>query len=144
MDTMLGLIVTRLKALGIHDNTDIMVVSDHSHSSVAGDVSLFPLRDIRSGAVVTTGTNPANGYSVSGDVRLAQLLSDNGIAANVYDGSGCIKDPVMSGILSEGAQVYPTRTDTDSTVCGRERGYQYNTRNFVVPSQPPDDAVVIA
>jgi hypothetical protein len=144
MDTMLGLIVARMKALGIYDNTDIMVVSDHGHSSVAGDVSLFPLRDIRSGAVVTTGTNPANGYSVSGDVRLAQLLSDNGMAANVYDGSGCIKDPVMSGILSEGTQVYPTRTDTDSTVCGRERGYQYNTRNFVVPSQPPEDAVVIA
>jgi len=107
MDTMLGRILTRLKALGIYDNTDIMVVSDHGHSSVAGDVSLFPLRDIRSGAVVTTGTNPVDGYSVSGDVRLAQLLSDNGIAANVYDGSGCIKDPVMSGILSEALRSTP-------------------------------------
>ncbi|MGA2939711.1 MAG: alkaline phosphatase family protein [Syntrophobacteraceae bacterium] len=144
MDTMLGRILTRLKALGIYDNTDIMVVSDHGHSSVAGDVSLFPLRDIRSGAVVTTGTNPVDGYSVSGDVRLAQLLSDNGIAANVYDGSGCIKDPVMSGILSEGAQVYPTRTDTGGTVCGNGPGYQYNTRSFVVPSPLPEDAVVIA
>jgi len=144
IDTMLGQILTRLKALGIYDNTDIMVVSDHGHSSVAGDVSLFPLRDIRSGKVVTTGTNPVDGYSVSGDARLAQLLTDNGIAANVYDGSGCIKDPVMSGILSEGAQVYPTRNDTDGTVCGKERGYQYNTRSFLVPSQPPEDAVIIA
>jgi arylsulfatase A-like enzyme len=144
MDTMLGQIRTRLKALGIYDNTDIMVVSDHGHSTVAGDASLFPLRDIRSGKVVTTGTNPANGYSVSGDVRIAQLLTDNGIAAHAYDGAGCIKDPVMSGILPDGAQVYPTREDTDGTACGNGPGYQYNTRSFVVPSQPPEDAVVIA
>ena len=144
MDTMLGQILARLKALGLYDDTDIMVVSDHGHSSVAGDVSLFPLRDIRTAKVVTAGTNPVDGYSVSGDVRLAQLLTDNGIAANVYDGSGCIKDPVMSGILSDGARVYPTLTDSDDTVCGKGRGYQYNTRSFVVPYQPPEDAVVIA
>ena len=144
MDTMLGQIVTRLKALEIYDNTDIIVVSDHGHSSVAGDASLFPLRDIRSGKVVTTGTNPANGYSVSGDVRIAQLLTDNGVAANVYDGWGCIKDPVMSGILKDGAQVYPIREDTDGTACGNGPGYQYNTRSFRVPSPPPEDAVVIA
>jgi predicted AlkP superfamily pyrophosphatase or phosphodiesterase len=144
MDTMLGLIMSRLKALGISDNTDIMVVSDHGHSTVAGDVSLFPLRDIRSGTVVTTGTNPADGYSVSGDVRLPQLLTDNGIAANVYDGIGCIKDPVMSGILSDGTRVYPTQTDTDGKVCGKGPGYQYNTRSFVVPSPLPEDAVVVS
>jgi arylsulfatase A-like enzyme len=144
MDTMLGQILAKLKALGIYDNTDIMVVSDHGHSSVAGDVSLFPLRDIRNGKVVTTVTNPVYGYSVSGDVRLAQLLTDNGIAANVYDGSGCIKDPVMSGILPDGAQVYPTLEDTDGTVCGNGPGCRYNTRSFVVPSSPPEDAVVIA
>ena len=144
MDAMLGRILARLKALGIYDNTDIMVVSDHGHSSVAGDVSLFSLRDIRNGKMVTRGTNPVGGYSVSGDVRLAQLLTDNGIAANVYDGSRCIKDPVMSGILPDGAQVYPTLTDTDGAVCGKGRGYRYNSRSFVVPSQPPMDAVVIA
>ena len=73
-----------------------------------------------------------------------QLLTDNGIAANVYDGTGCIKDPVMSGILSDGAPVYPTLTDTDGKVCGKGPGYQYNTRSFVVPSPLPEDAVVIA
>ena len=144
MDAMLGRMLTRLKAQGIYDNTDIMVVSDHGHSSVAGNVSLFPLRDIRSGAAATAGANPVGGYSVSGDVRLAQLLTDNGIAANVYDGAGCIKDPVMSGMLAEGARVYPTLTDTDGKVCGKGPGYQYNTRSFVVPSPPPEDAVVIA
>jgi predicted AlkP superfamily pyrophosphatase or phosphodiesterase len=144
MDAMLGRMLTRLKALGIYDNTDIMVVSDHGHSSVAGDVSLFPLRDIRNGKVVTRGTNPVGGYSVSGDVRLAQLLTDNGIAANVYDGYGCIKDPVMSGILLDGSQVYPTREDADGTLCGNGPGYKYNTRSFRVPSPPPEDAVVIA
>ncbi len=144
MDTMLGQILTKLKSLGIDGTTDIMVVSDHGHSSVAGEASLFPLRDIRSGAVVTAGTNPVYGYSVSGDVRLPQLLADNGIAVHVYDGTGCIKDPVMSGILSDGARVYPARTDTDGSVCGKEPGYQYNTRSFVVPSSLPEDAVVIA
>ena len=144
MDTMLGQIIARLKALGIYDNTDIMVVSDHGHNTVAGDVSLFPLRDIRGGAMVTTGTDPVDGYSVSGDVRLPQLLADNGIAAHAYDGIGCIKDPVMSGILSGGAQVYPARTDTDGTACGNGPGYQYNSRSFVVPSTLPEDAVVIA
>lgn len=144
MDTMLGQMITKLKALGIYDNTDIMVVSDHGHDTVSGDVSLFPLRDIRGKAMVTTGTDPVDGYSASGDVRLPQLLSDNGIAANAYDGIGCIKDPVMSGILSDGAQVYPIRTDTDGTLCGKGPGYQFNSKSFVVPSQLPEDAVVVA
>jgi hypothetical protein len=93
---------------------------------------------------VTNGTDPLNGYSVSGDVRLAQLLADNGIATHVYDGSGCIKDPVMSGLLANGKQVYPTQIDTDGKVCGKGVGYQYTTRSFVVPATLPDDAVVIS
>ena len=144
MDSMLGQLRAQLEKLGINGTTDIIVVSDHGHNSVAGDASLFPLRDIENGAVVTNGTDPINGYSVSGDVRLAQLLSDNGIATHVYDGSGCIKDPVMSGLLADGKQVYPTQTDTDGTVCGKGAGYQYTTRSFVVPATLPNDAVVIA
>jgi arylsulfatase A-like enzyme len=144
MDAMLGQVLSKLKALQIYDNTDIMVVSDHGHSSVAGDVSLFPLRGIKNGAVVTTGTDPAGGYSVSGDVRIAQLLADNGIAAHPYDDAGCIRDPVMSGILSDGTAVYPTLTDMDGTVCGKKPGFQYNSRSFLVPSPTPEDAVVIA
>ncbi len=137
MDAMLGQVLSKLKALRIYDNTDILIVSDHGHSSVAGDVSLFPLRAIRGGAVAMTATDPADGYSVSGDVRIARLLTDNGIAANVYDGSGCIRDPVMSGISSDGAPVYPTLTDTDGTVCRKGPGYQYNSRSFAVPSPLP-------
>ena len=133
MDSMLGQLRAQFEKLDINDTTDIIVVSDHGHNSVAGDVSLFPLRDIQNGAVVTSGSNPVSGYSVSGDVRLAQLLTDNGIAAHVYDGSGCIKDPVMSGLLANGIQVYPTQTDTDGTVCGKGAGYQFTTRSFVVP-----------
>jgi arylsulfatase A-like enzyme len=144
MDVMLGQILSQLKALRIYDNTDIMVVSDHGHSSVAGDVSLFPLRKIQNRAVVTTGTDPVGGYSVSGDVRLAQLLADNGITANGYDGWGCIQDPVMSGILTDGTSVYPILTDTDGTACNKEPGYKYNSRSFMVPSPLPEDAVVIA
>jgi len=45
----------QLEKLGINGTTDIIVVSDHGHNSVAGDASLFPLRDIENGAVVTNG-----------------------------------------------------------------------------------------
>ena len=69
MDSMLGQLRAQLEKLGINGTTDIIVVSDHGHNS-AGDASLFPLRDIENGAVVTTGTNPVSGYSVSGDVGL--------------------------------------------------------------------------
>jgi arylsulfatase A-like enzyme len=144
MDSMLGQLRAQLKKLGINGTTDIIVVSDHGHNSVAGDASLFPLRGIQNGGVVTNGTDPINGYSVSGDVRLAQLLADNGIATHVYDGSGCIKDPVMSGLLADGKQVYPTQIDTDGKVCSKGAGYQYTTRSFVVPATLPDDAVVIS
>ena len=144
MDSMLGQIRVQLEKLGINDKTDIIVVSDHGHNSVAGNALLFPLRGIQNSTVVTTEADPVKGYSVSGDVRLAQLLADNGIAIHVYDGSGCIKDPVMSGLLANGKQVYPTQTDTDGSVCGKGAGYQYTTRSFVVPTTLPNDAVVIA
>lgn len=143
MDAMLGQLTARLKELGLYDTTDVIVASDHGHSSVSGDLSLFPLRSIREGAV--GAVDPANGYSVSGDVRLAQLLSDNGITAHVYDGAGCARDPVLSGILADGVtQVYSTQIDIDGSVCGRGPGYRYTSRSFAVPAELPADAVVIA
>src|SRR5208337_1112796 len=71
MDAMLGQLVTRLKSMNQYDNTDIIIVSDHGHNNVSGDLSLFPLRTLANGAV--GNTDSTNGYSVSGDVRLAQL-----------------------------------------------------------------------
>ena len=144
MDSMLGQLLDKLKKIGLDKNTDIIVVSDHGHNSVAGDANLFPLRPISNGQVISSEVDRIGGYSVSGDVRLAQLLSDNGVAAHVYDGSGCLKDPVMSGILADGKQVYPSQVDNDGSVCNRGAGFQYTTRSFIVPSDLPGDAVVIA
>jgi arylsulfatase A-like enzyme len=141
MDVMLGNLVAQLKSLNQYDNTDIIVVSDHGHNNVSGDLSLFPLRKLANGAV--SNTDGTNGYSVSGDVRLAQLLADNGIAANVYDGSGYSYDPVISGIMADGTQVYPDQTDTDGSVTGTI-GKKFTTRGFKVPATLPAGSVVIA
>ncbi|MGD0283480.1 MAG: alkaline phosphatase family protein [Dissulfurispiraceae bacterium] len=141
MDTMLGHLAAQLKSLNQYDNTDIIVVSDHGHNNVSGDLSLFPLRTIANGAIGNTGV--ANGYSVSGDVRLAQLLADNGIVTNIYDGNGYSYDPVISGIMADGTQVYPDQTDTDGSVTGTI-GKKYTTRGFKVPATLPAGSVVIA
>ncbi len=140
MDAMLGHLVARLKSLNQYDNTDIIIVSDHGHSNVSGDLSLFPLRTIANGAV--GNIDSANGYSVSGDVRLAQLLADNAIVTNVYDGNGYSYDPRMSGIMADGTQVYPDQPDTDGSVTGGAGNY--TTRAFKVPEKLPTGSVVIA
>ncbi|MBF0505715.1 MAG: alkaline phosphatase family protein [Nitrospirae bacterium] len=141
MDTMLGQLISQLKSLGQYDNTDIFIVSDHGHNNVSGDLSLFPLRTITNGAVGST--NGVSGYSVSGNVRLAQLLADNGVTVNVFDGVGYIYDPVMSGIMADGKQVYPDLTDTDGSVT-RATGNKYTTRSFEVQGTLPPGSVVIA
>jgi arylsulfatase A-like enzyme len=141
MDTMLGQLIGTLKNLHVYDSTDIIVASDHGHSNVSGDLSLFPLRSISDGSYKNVG--PEKGFSVSGDVRLAQLLADNGVVEHVYDGGRYKYDPVLSGILADGAKVYPDRIDTDGSVTGKA-GSKYTTRSFVVPSSLPSDAVIIA
>jgi len=141
MDAMLGHLADHLKSLNQYDNTDIIIVSDHGHNNVSGDLSLFPLRTIANGAAGST--EAAKGYSVSGDVRLAQLLADNGIVTNVYDGNGYSYDPVISGVMADGTQVYPDQTDTDGSVTGT-KGKKYTTRGFKVPATLPAGSVVIA
>lgn len=138
MDDMLGQMRNKLKELGIDGITDIIIVSDHGHSNVSGPLNLFPLRAISNGSV--SGTDP-NGYSVSGDVRLADLLTRAGFKA--YDGTGCVYDPVMSGIKADGMPVYPAQTDQDGSVCGKQ-GQKYTTRSFKVPQTLPQDALVLA
>jgi arylsulfatase A-like enzyme len=141
MDTELGQLVTQLKSLNQYNNTDIIIVSDHGHNNVSGDLSLFPLRTLAKGSV--GNTDGINGYSVSGDVRLAQLLADNGIVTNVYDGGGYSYDPVLSGIMADGTQVYPSQTDADGSVTGTI-GKNYTTRGFKVPATLPAGSTVIA
>ena len=138
-DALLGQLQARLKALGLAESTNIIVVSDHAHSNVAGDASLFPLRTIAGGQ--TGAVDAANGYSVSGDVRTADLMTRQGFKA--YDGSGCINDPVMSGIKADGSVVYAPKTDPDGSICGKA-GTVYTTPSYRVPASVPGDAFVIA
>jgi arylsulfatase A-like enzyme len=137
-DGMLGQLRARLRQLDEEATTDIIVVSDHGHSNVAGSSELFPLRAIQDGAV---GAVDPNGYSVSGLVRLADLLHRAGFT--VFDGIGCTYLPVALGIKADGTPVYPVETDLDGKLCGKE-GQKYNIGPYKVPASLPPNALVIA
>ncbi len=137
-DQMLGQLQAKLKELGRDATTDIIVISDHGHSNVAGPSDLFPLRGIENGAI---GRVDPNGYSVSGLVRLADLFRRAGFVA--FDGLGCSYLPVGSGIKADGSPVYKTLIDTDGSVCGKE-GQKYFSPSLKVPPVLPRKALVIA
>ena len=137
-DRILGQLRAKLKELGRDGSTDIIVVSDHAHSNVAGASDLFPLRAIRDGMI---GEIDPNGYSASGLVRLADLLHRAGFV--VYDGLGCSYLPGGVGIKVDGTSVYPTKIDQDGSVCGKA-GERYMTASYKVPASLPPKAIVIA
>lgn len=137
-DELLGRLEAKLRELGMADDTDLVVVSDHGHSNVAGPADLFPLRTINDGRV--GGLDPEWGYSVSGSLRMADDLTRAGFHA--YDGQGCIYAPVMSGIRADGTRLHPTRYDDDGSICGKPG--PYTTPSYEVPDELPADAVVIA
>lgn len=137
-DALLGQLEAKLRELGMAQDTNLIVVSDHGHSNVAGPAALFPLRAINDGRVA--GIDRDWGFSVSGSVRMADDLTHAGFHA--YDGEGCIYAPVMSGIRADGTPLHPTRYDDDGRVCGKPG--PYTTPSYVVPDVLPKDAVVIA
>src|SRR5690242_14525948 len=137
-DALLGQLEAKLRELGMAQDTNLIVVSDHGHSNVAGPAALFPLRAINDGRVA--GIDRDWGFSVSGSVRMADDLARAGFHA--YDGEGCIYAPVMSGIRADGTPLHPTRYDDDGRVCGKPG--PYTTPSYVVPDVLPKDAVVIA
>lgn len=153
-DMLLGNLVAKLTALNLLDKTDIVVVSDHGHSSVSGPLDLFPLRPIIPNATVgmprkvDLAHTAADGFSVSGNVRLADLLTRASFRA--FDGIGCFNDPVLSGIKSNGTPVYSQRTDdATGTECGAPRAgaplTRYVTGRFLVPTPlMPKDIVIAA
>src|SRR5438094_840455 len=117
-DEILGRVVDKLRQLGWEQTTDIIVTQDHNHSTVSGDVAHYPLRAIADGRV---GSQDPFGYSVSGFVRTAALLTLDGLKA--YDGAGCRNVPTLSGILFDGTPLQPTKHDADGTVCGQAQTY---------------------
>lgn len=131
-DARLGELITALRANGLDTTTNIIVVSDHGHSSVSGPLSLYPLRNVTPATTQPNGT-PVNGatsgsdnaaigsvassggYSFSGDVRSADLLTYRGFKA--YDGSGCATSS-MYGLAANGTPTLPVKLDTTGTLCG--------------------------
>jgi arylsulfatase A-like enzyme len=141
-DALLGRLEGALADCGLASTTDLIVVSDHGHSNVAGPAALFPTRAIRYRDVGRISDTA--GYSVSGAVRLADLLTRAGFLA--YDGGGCGYDPVLSGIKADGERVYPPLTDEDGSACGcRWAGKRYTTGGHEVPhGAVPRAALVVA
>jgi arylsulfatase A-like enzyme len=137
MDRLFGLLIGSLKALGIDQSTNLMVLSDHGFSNVSGDQSVFPVRRIEKG--LAGGVDAEKGYSVSGEVRLAELLVKNGVAPHVYDGQQEIFDPVLSGIKGDGSPLYPTLS-----VQKGGKTVKYNSGSYAVPAALPPDAVIVA
>jgi predicted AlkP superfamily pyrophosphatase or phosphodiesterase len=166
-DARLGELVAALRANGMDATTNLVVVSDHGHSSVSGPLALYPLRAITpsttlpNGALVngsTSGTTTAalgapsaSGFSFSGDVRSADLLTYRGFHA--YDGSGCATSS-MYGLSAAGAPTVPVQVDAAGTLCGAPNtkfqavsaSLPTPVARFTVPAPGslPADAVVVA
>src|SRR5437660_1487492 len=136
-DEILGRVVDKLRELGWERSTDIIITQDHGHSTVSGDVENFPLRGIADGSV---GSIDPEGYSVSGFVRTAELLSRDGLKA--YDGASCRDVPTLSGILSDGTHLYPSRSDPHGHLCGKPQ--KYTSPSYVLPWPIPAGAIVVA
>jgi arylsulfatase A-like enzyme len=136
-DEILGRVVDKLRQLGWEQTTDIIITQDHNHSTVSGDIAHYPLRGIADGRV---GSHDPYGYSVSGFVRTAALLTLDGLKA--YDGAGCRNIPTLSGILFDGTQLHPTKNDADGTVCGTAQ--TYTSPRYVVPKPVPAGGIVVA
>ena len=142
-DQVLSQIIATLKQIHQFDTTNIIVVSDHAHSSVSGPQTLFPLRAITASAIAgvnTPGAVSTNGYSASGYVRGADLLTRAGFHA--YDGNGCVFEPVLSGVTASGTTVYKTQVDATGSICGTAKT-SYTTPAYKVPAKMPADTVIV-
>jgi len=136
-DEILGRVVDKLRQLGWEQSTDIIITQDHNHSTVSGDVAHYPLRAIVDRGV---GLHDPRGYSVSGFVRTAELLTRDGLKA--YDGVGCRDIPILSGIMFDGTHLQPGKDDPRGDVCGRAQ--KYTSPAYVVPKPIPAGAIVVA
>src|SRR5213594_5205620 len=136
-DEILGRVVAKIRQLGWEQTTDIIITQDHNHSTVSGDVAHFPFRGIVDGDV---GSHDPYGYSVSGFVRTAELLTRDGLRA--YDGASCRDVPTLSGVLFDSSRLHPARNDVDGSVCGKPQ--KYTSPRYLVPKPVPAGGIVVA
>ncbi len=166
-DARLGELMAGLKANGLDTSTNVIVVSDHAHSSVSGPLALYPLRAITPGSGApngpivngsTSGTSSASigaastaGFSFSGDVRSADLLTYRGFKA--FDGAGC-STSAMYGLSVNNAPTVPLRSDASGALCGTANSkYQAVSATLAAPvasfkvpapGSLPANAIVVA
>ena len=136
-DEILGRVLAKLRELGWEASTDIIITQDHNHSTVSGDVAHFPLRAVADRGI---GAVSREGYSVSGFVRTAELLTRDGLKA--FDGAPCRDIPVLSGIMADGTHLHSRKDDEMGHVCGRPQ--KYTSHSYAVPKPLPAGAVVVA
>lgn len=137
-DKMLGKLQQTLRRLHLDQVTNIVIVSDHAHSHISGPLALFPLREIRDGQVREIN---ARGYSVSGEIRLADLLHHAGFKA--FDGLGCQYNPITSGILKDGNRLFAKKIDRTGKICGKKNTL-YTTPSYLVPKVLSNNAIIVA
>lgn len=133
-DDILGRLLYKIKDLGLLNNINLIIVSDHGHSNVAGDLDLFPLRNINNSKVSRTDIN---GFSTSGNVRLAELLTKAGFKA--FDGIGCTYNPILSGVLADGNIINKVNIDKTGSICGEGKNKLYTSKNYKVPKNLLDN-----
>ncbi len=139
-DELLGKLQDKLVELGLEKTTDLIVVSDHGHSTVSGPLDLFPLRTVDNGKIGAIDNE--HGYSVSGEIRLAHELSMAGIRA--YDGGGCMYDPVLSGIRADASKLHADKA-TDAASCPDYKYAKYTTPDYsLLHPFLPREAFVVA
>jgi arylsulfatase A-like enzyme len=136
-DEILGRVMDKIRQLGWEQSTDIIITQDHGHSTVSGDVAHYPLRGIVDGGI---GSHDPYGYSVSGFMRTAELLTQDGLKA--YDGAGCRDIPILSGILFDVIHLHPNKNDADGSVCGKAQ--EYTSTRYLVPKPVPAGGIVVA
>ncbi len=150
-DALFGRLLLRLHELGLASTTDVLVVSDHGHSTVSGPLDEFPLRMIAAstdglgriertpGRIANPDPESTSGWSVSGEVRIAELLSRE--VGDAYDGLPCVNNTVLSGITGNAEITHPS--GTLAGVCG---GKPFVTKDRRLPPTSPETghAIVVA
>jgi len=140
-DLLLGELLRTLERLGRSSSTDLLIASDHGHSTIGSDRRVFPQRQLLGAASGEGKLGPIAdpGYFASGDIRSADWLRRAGFAHS-YDGSGCVFNPVMSGIRADGLPVYATHEDAQCVGLTRT-----TTGDFRVPQgELAPDAIIVA
>ena len=140
-DELLGQLQAALQKLDRSSTTDLIIVSDHGHSTVAADPKRFPTRELVGppDGTAKVGARKDPGYIVSGEVRSAEWLRRSGFPHS-YDGLDCVLNPVMAGIKPDGQPLFPTRKDPS---CSPEKP-NATTPSYKAPAQLPKDAVIVA